>query len=336
MNTTTQLYKEAKSINEKSKKKKQNPVEPPLQRIWVDDITEKQKAWCDDMCLCRYLRARDWDLDKAEIMIRCTFAFREDYKVDEITAADIDAQAKQGKMYFNNEFTNSGMPIIYMKIARDQGNDRVTNLKYLVWMLEQVIKSMDVSRGVEKMAWVTDFKGMGLRMSGMANMQISLDCLHVLLDHYPERLGVAYALNPPKVFSVFWKVLKPFMNEVTLSKIKFVSGPKQYPQLLEHIPKQILEKIYGGDKDFEYDHRKWRAQQGLDATSGPEPTPPVPFPAVGDESDEGFVDGEDDVSNSSGGAGSDSEENGKGKEPKKSGKKEKSPKGSKAAVVSEE
>lgn len=28
------------------------------------DITTQQKAWCDDPCLTRYLRARNWDLAK--------------------------------------------------------------------------------------------------------------------------------------------------------------------------------------------------------------------------------------------------------------------------------
>ncbi len=54
--------------------------------------------WLDDMCLCRYLRARDWDLEKAEVMIRGTLAWREDYKPEEITALDIEAQSKTGKV----------------------------------------------------------------------------------------------------------------------------------------------------------------------------------------------------------------------------------------------
>jgi hypothetical protein len=33
----------------------------------------------------------------------------------------------------------------------------------MVWMLENIIKSMDTSQGVEKMAWITDFKGTGMR-----------------------------------------------------------------------------------------------------------------------------------------------------------------------------
>jgi hypothetical protein len=41
-----------------------------------------------------------------------------------------------------------------------------------------------------------------------------------------QRLGVAFVVNPPRVFSAFWKILTPWMNETTLNKIKFVGGHK--------------------------------------------------------------------------------------------------------------
>jgi hypothetical protein len=248
-------------FNDKHKNKKRGPTEPPLARLWVEELSDKQKEWLDDSCLCRYLRARDWDLEKAEHMIRCTLAWRDDYKPEEITAAEIEDQSKTGKMYFNYEFTKQGWPIVYMKLNRDQGHDRVTKLKFMVWMLEKIISAMDTSRGVEKMAWVTDFKGTGMRMATMSHINISLDCLHTLLDHYPERLGVAYAMNPPRVFSAFWKILTPFMNEVTINKIKFISGHKEYAAVEESIDKAVLEKTYGGEKDYDYDHDEFVARE---------------------------------------------------------------------------
>jgi len=241
-------------FNEKHKKKKRGPTEPPIPRLWVEELTDKQKEWLDERCLCRYLRAREWDLEKAEHMIRCTLAWRVDYKPEEITAAEIEDQSKTGKMYFCYEYSKRGYPVVYMKLTRDQGNDRVTKLKFMVWMLENVISAMDTSQGVEKMAWVTDFKGTGMRMATMSHINISLDCLHTLQNHYPERLGIAFVVNPPRVFSAFWKILTPWMNETTLNKIKFVGGTKDYPLIAEHIDKASLEKTYGGEVDRDYDH----------------------------------------------------------------------------------
>jgi hypothetical protein len=248
-------------FNEKQKKKKRGPTEPPTPRLWVEELTDKQKEWLDERCLCRYLRAREWDLEKAEHMIRCTLAWRVDYKPEEITAAEIEDQSKTGKMYFCYEYSKRGYPVVYMKLTRDQGNDRVTKLKFMVWMLEHIISAMDTSQGVEKMAWITDFKGTGMRMATMSHINISLDCLHTLQNHYPERLGVAFVVNPPRVFSAFWKILTPWMNETTLNKIKFVGGHKDYPLIMEHVDKAILEKTYGGELDRDYDHAAFVARE---------------------------------------------------------------------------
>jgi len=88
------------------------------------------------------------------VQIRCTLAWRADYKPDEITAADIEEQSKTGKvierpglflpfpntdvhahlsifrlqMYFTYEYSKQRWPIVYMKLERDQGNDRVTKV----------------------------------------------------------------------------------------------------------------------------------------------------------------------------------------------------------------
>jgi len=190
-------------------------------------------------------------------MIRNTLKWREAYKPDEITAVEIESEALPGKMYLTTEIDNHNRPIIYMKPARDNSSDRVIKLKYLVWVLEEAIKRMDVSSGVEKMTWIVDFSNTGLRQSSYSNVQISLDCLHVLMDHYPERLGVAFMLNTPWVFSAFWKFIAPWLNEVTTSKIRFLS-PAEYPNMLDTIDDGVLEKNYGGNNDSDYDHEVFK------------------------------------------------------------------------------
>lgn len=40
---------------------------PHADEVVVEQLTEAERCWCDDMCLHRFLRARDWDLAKAEV-----------------------------------------------------------------------------------------------------------------------------------------------------------------------------------------------------------------------------------------------------------------------------
>lgn len=64
-------------------------------------------------------------------------------------------------------------------------------------------------------------------------------------DRYPETMGKFYIINAPWAFSAVWAVVKPWLDEVTVSKINILSsGHKEV--LLKQIPAENLPKEYGG------------------------------------------------------------------------------------------
>jgi hypothetical protein len=80
-----------------------------------DLLTDYERKWCNDRCLCRYLRARDWELPKSLNMLRETLKWRRSYKPHLIAAKDILVELKNdGKMYRMGK-DKQGRPIIYMK-----------------------------------------------------------------------------------------------------------------------------------------------------------------------------------------------------------------------------
>jgi hypothetical protein len=48
-------------------------------------------------------------------------------------------------------------------------------------------------------------------------------CITIDSAHYPERLKYMFVVNVPSIFTVFWKILKPWVDPVTLSKVSFLS-----------------------------------------------------------------------------------------------------------------
>ena len=56
----------------------------------LSDLAPLEQHWADDACLLRYLRARDYDLDKAEKLLRDTLEWRQSYGIDSITPDMID------------------------------------------------------------------------------------------------------------------------------------------------------------------------------------------------------------------------------------------------------
>jgi hypothetical protein len=58
--------------------------------------------------------------------------------------------------------------------------------------------------GVGKMTWLIDFEGYSMRNAPA--VRTSLGVLHILQNHYPERLGGAVCYHAPGLFSMTWKV----------------------------------------------------------------------------------------------------------------------------------
>lgn len=64
-------------------------------------------------------------------------------------------------------------------------------------------------------------------------------------DRYPETMGKFYIINAPWAFSAVWAVIKPWLDEVTVSKIDILgSGYKD--KLLLNISPENLPKEFGG------------------------------------------------------------------------------------------
>jgi len=82
--------------------------------------------------------------------------------------------------------------------------------------LENAILSLP--EGQEKMVWLIDFTGW--TMAHATPIKTARESTSILQNYYPERLGIAFLFNPPKVFEAFYKVKAPnpapFVNLVSM------------------------------------------------------------------------------------------------------------------------
>ena len=86
-----------------------------------------------------------------------------------------------------------------------------------------------------------------LGKNGLKNLSISSlkQVLNILQSNYRCRLGVNYIINPPKSVWVLWSCIKPFLDEVTIDKIK-ISKASYSNELLMHSNPYQIEERYGG------------------------------------------------------------------------------------------
>ena len=67
-------------------------------------------------------------------------------------------------------------------------------------------------------------------------------------DYYPERMGKFYLINAPFGFSTGFKLFRPFLDPITVSKI-FILSTNYSKELLKQIPPENLPTKYGGKSD---------------------------------------------------------------------------------------
>lgn len=219
----------------------------------------------DGGCMARYLRARDWDVAKAESLLRSTLEWRNTFKITEISPLDdaISLEGETGKTY-RNGFDLLGRPIIYMKPRFQNTKNYDKQVRYTVHHLERAMESMNQFEGVEQMVLFIDFHGYSI--TNAPPMSVTKEVLGILLNCYPERLGLALMIDAPFLFNMAYKVIYPFLPTETRKKIHFISGNKEEKRtaISAFIHPSVLESEYGGDNHCHFDHESYKKKEAHD------------------------------------------------------------------------
>ncbi|KAL5565546.1 hypothetical protein UlMin_028710 [Ulmus minor] len=159
--------------------------------------TSRKHKYCTDACLGRYLEARNWNLNKSKKMLEETIKWRSTYKPEEIQWDEVSHEGETGKLYPANFHDRQGRSVLILRPE-----------KQVIYILENAI--LNISEDQEQMAWLMDFTGWTLSTS--VPIKSARETIHILQNHYPERLDVAFLYNPPRIFEAFWKIVKYFLD----------------------------------------------------------------------------------------------------------------------------
>lgn len=222
-------------------------------------ITNEERAWLTKECFLRYLRATKWKVDPAIQRIKETILWRRTFGVayiENITdplklvnAKLVEAENYTGKNLIVG-YDNDNRPCLYLRNGYQNTTPSIRQVQHLVFMLERVIQFMPP--GQDLLALLIDFKAAPAELnlsSKFPSLSISKQVLHILQNHYPERLGRGLFTNIPWIGYTFFKVVGPFIDPYT--RLKTI-----YDQPFENfVPREQLDKEFNGIMDFEYDHK---------------------------------------------------------------------------------
>lgn len=212
----------------------------------------------EDFFLVKWLRARAWDLAKAEKMFREDQEWRKKNDVDKILT-DYEPLEVLTKYYSGgyHGLSKEGCPVwIELMAANDQKGffNCVTKkeiVQYKCYMAEKTFRvvcpeaSKKTGKRIDKAIQIIDLDGLGLKHLWLPAVDTYTEILRLGEAHYPDSLKTAYVINAPTIFPIAYSLIKAFLSEETRSKIK-VLGSNYKQHLLKDIDADQLPVHWGG------------------------------------------------------------------------------------------
>nr|XP_018917974.1 PREDICTED: SEC14-like protein 2 [Bemisia tabaci] len=209
----------------------------------VKDICTKPDH--DDHFLLRWLKARNFDPEAAEKMLRESMKWRERWGVDDLEHWEPPEVLQKYYPSGISGFDKDGSPIVVIPFA---GLDMYGLLhcvsksdvvKATIKMLESYIKVAQEQTKIHgqkaaQVMCVIDMVDFNLRQYAWRPAgEVTLNMIQMYEANYPEILKVCYVVNAPKIFSLAFSIVKNFLNDYTIGKIHITkTDPAKWKALL--------------------------------------------------------------------------------------------------------
>nr|XP_057910113.1 SEC14-like protein 2 [Doryrhamphus excisus] len=226
-------------------------------RLKIQDILPDLPAQHDHYLL-RWLRARSFNVAKAEAMIRKHIDFRRNMKVDILsdwTPPEVIRRYVSGGMC---GYDKEGSPIWYDVIGpldpkgllmsatkQDFMRTKIRNIEMLQRECRQ--QSKKLGKNVESITLIYDCEGLGLKRLWKPAIETYGEILTMFEDNYPEGLKRVFLIKAPKLFPMAYSLIKHFLCEETRRKLVVLGGNWQ-EVLRDHVNAEQLPIAYGGTR----------------------------------------------------------------------------------------
>ncbi|KAJ2396532.1 hypothetical protein GGI05_001078 [Coemansia sp. RSA 2603] len=213
--------------------------------------------------ILQYVRANKGDAEKTVARLRASLLWHIAYRPHVLSEQVVRQEGCTGKLFVNG-YDRFGRPLMYMFPQRQNTKEAKGQLRFTVDTMEQAIRSMP--EGVTKITFVIDVSQYSVSQS--VALSTAREFLQILEAHYPERLGKALVISPPRLFVMFYHIIAPFIDPVTKAKVAFVdlhgnratSADGPWVDINDYIdPEQLLSEV-GGKWNYKYQHDAYWAE----------------------------------------------------------------------------
>lgn len=225
----------------------------------VGDVLKKPEH--DDRYLLRWLRARDFNLNKAEQMLRAHMEWRKQFGIDDVMTWPESPEVL--RKYYPGGFVGydrEGRPVSIIPFGGCDLKGLLNSvtldevMKHVVRQFEDVAVDIKqqckkLGKPIETVTYIFDFDGFALStLASKAVIDYLTNLMCIFEDNYPERLHKAFVINAPRYFPLFWKIIRPFLSDLTARKLALFGRDEQAwkKALLDEIDADQLPQYWGG------------------------------------------------------------------------------------------
>ncbi|XP_040186064.1 SEC14-like protein 1 isoform X3 [Rana temporaria] len=228
-------------------------------RQWLQE-THKGKIPKDEHIL-RFLRARDFNIDKAREILCQSLTWRKQHQVDYLLSTWNPPQVLQdfyaGGWHHHDK---DGRPLYMLRLGQMDTKGLVralgeeSLLRHVLSINEEGLRRCEENtkifgRPISSWTCLVDLEGLNMRHLWRPGVKALLRIIEVVEANYPETLGRLLILRAPRVFPVLWTLVSPFIDENTRKKFLIYAGNDyQGPGgLVDYIDKEVIPDFLGGE-----------------------------------------------------------------------------------------
>ncbi|GLI68592.1 hypothetical protein VaNZ11_013062 [Volvox africanus] len=254
------------------------PVQTETEAFWYLNLTSEQQAAYDKLLehlkearglhkghddrftLLRFLKARQWDVQRAAAMYQNMVKWRIDQHADHLYETFVFAEREEVLRHYPHFYHNTdkyGRPI-YIELLGQTDPSRMLEattldrlVHYHICEVENLMRrilpacSALAGRPIITKSVILDMRGVSMKTFGSAAQKILKTVIAIDQDYYCETLGQMFIINTPTVFRVIWAVVNPLLEERTRRKI-VILGSDFLPTIKQLVPLEKLPTFLGG------------------------------------------------------------------------------------------
>uniref|UniRef100_A0A3B4CA28 SEC14 like lipid binding 1 n=1 Tax=Pygocentrus nattereri TaxID=42514 RepID=A0A3B4CA28_PYGNA len=228
-------------------------------RQWLQE-THKGKLPKDQHVL-RFLRSRDFILEKAREALCQTLTWRKQHQVDFLL------DTWQCPQLLHDYYTGGwhhhdkeGRPLYILRLGQMDTKGLVralgeeSLLRHVLSINEEGLSRCEENtnifgRPISCWTCLVDLEGLNMRHLWRPGIKALLRIIEVVEANYPETLGRLLIVRAPRVFPVLWTLISPFIDENTRKKFLIYAGNDYQGSggLVDYISRDFIPDFLGGD-----------------------------------------------------------------------------------------